>query len=80
MLEIQLDDRALFLERWRTLLLEVLDQTTVAGEPQRRQVRQQVKDWRGYAAVDAVGYRLVREFRRRAHDKAFGGLLAGILE
>ena len=33
MLAIQLDDRALFLERWRELLLDTLDETALAGDP-----------------------------------------------
>lgn len=77
MLEIQLDDQALFLERWRNLLLGMLDQTAVDGHPQRRLLRQIVENWRGYAAVDAVGYRFVREFRRLTHDTVIDGVLAG---
>jgi len=62
LLAVQLDDRALFLERWRSLLLEVLDS---AGEltPPRAEMRRLVEDWGGRAAVDSAGYRLVRAFR-----------------
>lgn len=63
MLAIQLDDRALFLDRWRTLLLGVLTPAATAGHPRREEVRRLVADWGGRAAVDSAGYRLVRGFR-----------------
>src|SRR5438105_7312433 len=45
MLGIQLDDRALFLSRWRTLLLGVLDPETVLEHPGRAEFRRLVEDW-----------------------------------
>lgn len=63
MLAIQLDDRALFLDRWRTLLLEVLSPAALAGHAQRAEMRRLVEAWGGRAAVDSAGYRLVRGFR-----------------
>jgi penicillin amidase len=58
---IQLDDRALFLERWQALLLEVL--VADRAHPLWREARAQVEGWGGRAAIDSVGYRLVRAFR-----------------
>ena len=60
LLDIQLDDRAVFLGRWQELL-----QRTLAGskEPKLQQMRQLTQAWRGRAAVDSVDYRLVRTFR-----------------
>jgi penicillin G amidase len=60
MLSIQLEDRALFLERWRQLLLETLKSSSGA----RAQYRDLVdKGWTGRASTGSVGYRLVKEFR-----------------
>lgn len=63
MLRIQLDNRAHFLERWRTLLLEILDEEAVLAHPKRAQMRDLVLNWSGQAAVDDAGYRMVRAFR-----------------
>ena len=61
MLRIQLDDRALFLERWRTLLLDTIGS---AATPSQRQFRELVETkWTGRASPGSVGYRLVKEFR-----------------
>lgn len=64
MLDIQLDDRALFLERWRLLLLEILSDDAVRGYPQRGVVRDRVAAWSGRASINDAGYRMVRAFRQ----------------
>ncbi len=64
MLAIQLDDRALFLERWRRLILDTLNDAALRGEPERQNVRALVTEWDGRATVDAVGYRIVRGVRQ----------------
>jgi penicillin amidase len=63
MLKIQLDDRALFLEHWRKLLLDTLDSEAVTADPRRGELRKAVEDWGGRASIDSVGFRAVREFR-----------------
>jgi penicillin G amidase len=64
LLAIQLDDRALFLERWRQLLLKVLTPDAVAGHPQRAELRRAAADgWTGRASVDSAGYTAVKRFR-----------------
>jgi penicillin amidase len=63
MLVIQLDDRALFLERWRDLLLATLTRDAVAADPRRGELRRFVEAWGGRASVESVGYRMVRAFR-----------------
>ncbi len=64
MLALQLDDRALFLERWRDLLLGFLTPEAVAADERRAQMRRLVEDdWSGHASVDSVGYRMVSTFR-----------------
>jgi len=65
MLRIQLDDRAVFLEPWRNLLLETLTPEAIEGHPQRAELRKYVDDWGGRAGIGSVGYRAVREFRRK---------------
>ncbi|MBI5067540.1 MAG: penicillin acylase family protein [Deltaproteobacteria bacterium] len=66
LLAIQLDDRALFLERWHGLLLGLLSPEAVAADARRAEVRRQLLAWGGRASVGSVGYRLVRAFRLAA--------------
>ncbi len=76
-LEIQLDDAARFLERWRQLLLETLDEEALAGRPDRRRMRELVeRRWEGRAEVGAVAYRLVREFRDAVVQRVLEPFLA----
>jgi penicillin amidase len=76
MLRVQLDDRALFLERWRALLLEVLAPEVTTKDPRRAEARRHLEAWGGRASVDSVGYRLVRTFRTRMARAVFDPLLA----
>ena len=78
MLAIQYDDRALFLARWRDLLLEVLDDETVLGDAELREYRDLVRDWLPRAAPESVGYRLVRGFRLEVERKVFHALMAPV--
>ena len=64
MLSIQLDNSALFHDRWRTLLLNVLTDDVVRADPQRAEFKRLVAStWNGYAHPQSVAYRLVRTFR-----------------
>jgi penicillin amidase len=68
MLNIQLEDRALFLERWRKLLLDTLSapgSRLPAPDAARREEFRRLVDtgWTGRASPGSVGYRLVKEFR-----------------
>jgi penicillin amidase len=76
MRRIQLDDRALFLARWRDLLLRTLDPAAVAGDPRRAEFRRLVESWGGRASVDSAGYRLVRAFRGTLAEDVFGAVTA----
>lgn len=58
LLDIQLDDRAVFLARWQKQLLQTLD-----GLEGYEDVYGHVSSWGGRAAVDSVGYRIVRNYR-----------------
>lgn len=69
MLAIQLDDRAILMQRWQQLLIETLGLTkgTVTDE-----FAAAAEKWDGHAAADSVGYRVVREFRWQVMDQLFG--------
>ena len=76
MLEIQYDDRALFLSPWRDLLLEVLDDDVVAGNPELAEYRRLAEEWIPRAAPESTGYRLVRAFRLEVDQRVFHALTA----
>lgn len=71
MLGIQLDDRALFLERWRTLLMGILDEDALRNMPRRGELRRLVEHWDARADADSVGYRLVRAFHLQTERATF---------
>jgi penicillin amidase len=74
MLAIQLDDRALFYQRWRDLALAVLSDYATNRDPRRREFRRLLEDWIPRASTDSVGFRLVYEFRRQVLEMVFEGL------
>jgi penicillin amidase len=76
MLATQLDDRAVFLTRWRDLLLDVLNPDALAGRDTRVQAKRLVETWGAHAAIDSVGYRVVKEWRALVHDAAFAAITA----
>lgn len=76
MLRVQLDDRALFLARWRDLLLRTLTPEAAAKDARRAEFRKHVEAWGGRAAVASVGYRLVRGFRLFLMDQVMEALTA----
>ena len=76
MLAIQLDDRALYLAHWRAKLLQLLDERALAGHPARAQFRTLVEQSAQRADADAVGYRMVREWRAGLRERVFGMLTA----
>lgn len=75
--KIQVDDRALFLVRWRDQLLELLNDQTIASSPLRKQARELVERWSARASADDVGYRIVRAFRLRVRKDVFDAFSAG---
>lgn len=76
MLNIQLDDRALFLIRWRDFLLELLDERAVKDSALRAEARRYLEEWSARAAAEDVGYRLVRAMRLRIRQDVFESLTA----
>lgn len=71
LLAIQLDDRALFLERWQKLLLTVLNDEAIAARRGRSELRDAVRQWNGRASTDSAAFRLVRVWRQRVAEHAF---------
>lgn len=76
LLAIQLDDRALFLERWQQLLLRVLTSEVTANHASREALRAAVESWEGRAAVDSTSYRLVHAFRQHTGNLVFTPIFA----
>jgi penicillin amidase len=74
LMAIQLDDRALFLSRWRSLLLRFLTPQRLLNHPERIAFRETLERWDGRASVGSVAYRLVREFRSQVEDLALAPL------
>jgi penicillin amidase len=64
LLEVQLDDRALFLERWWRLLHTTLAQNT---DPALADLKRATAALEPHAAADSRAYRLVRAFRTNVH-------------
>ena len=79
MMRIQLDYRALFLSRWRQVLLDALSESATANHPKRRELKAYVENWGGHASVDSVGYRAVRTFHDILERQVFGALTARCL-
>jgi penicillin amidase len=72
LLAVQLDDRALLLERWRGLLLRTLSPEATKGHPGRAEMRRLLETtWTGRASVGSVAYRLVWELHGVLEDEVF---------
>lgn len=80
MLTVQLDDRAIFLSRWRGLLLATLDSSAVGGDGHRATYRKLVEDWVPRAAPESVGYRLVRTFRSEVRRRVIAMVMQPVLK
>ncbi len=70
LLGIQLDDRALFMSRWRDLL----DRTT--ADTDRPEIRQRLDGWTGRASVDSPSYGLVKRFREEVGSRVAASVMA----
>lgn len=74
LLAVQLDDRALFLERWKDLLQLELHRASASAMKDAMQAA--LADWSGQAAIDSVAYRLVRAWRTEVVDSVLDGFTA----
>lgn len=77
LLAIQLDDEALFFQRWQQLLLSQLetrnDSTAAALKPF-------IENWGGYAKTSSVGFRLVRHYRLNIVENILKALATPVLK
>ena len=80
LMDIQLDNRAVFLDRWQKLALVTLDRASAQGDPLLQQAKAHVEEWGGRAAIDSVGYRIVKAFRLATSDRVFSPLIAPALK
>jgi penicillin amidase len=82
LLAIALDDRALFLQRWQTFLLEqVLNEQAIDKHSDFKQVKKILLASKQLSAhVDSVSYRLVRNFRINVRDLVFSELNATLVK
>ena len=71
MLAVQLDDRALFLQRWWQLLR---DEGARGDAPALHELASAAATWQGRASVDSVSYRIVRAWRKAVTDRVLDGL------
>lgn len=72
LLALQLDDRALFLERWNRLLR---DTVAPMSADEWRDIAEAAADWQGRASIESSGYRLTRAFRLEVLARVRDGLL-----
>ncbi len=75
-LAVQLDDRSLFLERWRSLLSEVIKRDRDLGHHDHDAAHEVLAAWSGHAAPGDAAYRLVQLFRSQVEARAFFMLVA----
>ena len=68
LLSVQLDNQADYLDEWKPRLERALEETSVAPLVERHRVREWLAEWDGHSSADSVGYRLIRTFRKRAHE------------
>lgn len=78
MLEVQTDDRAIFLARWQALLVDLLSRSATSAE--RAEYQALVESWIPRASVESVGYRLVRNFRQRVRVTVFEMMMLPVRE
>jgi penicillin G amidase len=76
MAALQIDDRALFLNRWRDLLLELVDRQadSASAGSGLSDAKNLVQRWSSRAAAEDPGYRIVRAFRNEVRAEVFSWL------
>ena len=74
---IQLDNRAVFWERWQQQLLSVLTNST---DEKLKPFVKEVENWGGRAAISSVGFRLVKNYRKAVFEGMMGYLTAPCVE
>lgn len=77
LLAIQLDDRALLMERWWKLLRRTVEHS---NDPALKRLEAVSRQWQGRASPDSVSYRMARGFRGILLDNLQAALLAPAAE
>ncbi len=76
LLRVQMDERAIFLERWRALLLATFEKPGARAGAAREEFHRLVSStWTGRGS-DSVAYTLVHRWRRVLAEQVFGALTA----
>ncbi len=78
LLAIQLDDRALFMTRWKDLMTREL--ATAPSSKLIETMQRGLGDWDGRASVRSVSYRLVAAWRSEVTDTVLDGFAAKVRE
>jgi penicillin amidase len=78
LLAIQLDDRALFMTRWKDLLTRELGQAPESALTETMQ--RALGDWDGRASIGSVSYRLVAAWHGEVTDTVLDGFAAKVRE
>jgi penicillin amidase len=73
LLAIQLDDRAIFLERWWKQLRALVQS---ASDPALKRIEAATRHWDAHATADAVSYRIVRAWHMAVLARIQDGLMA----
>lgn len=72
-LEMQLDDKAVFLTRWQILMLSILEHEGIANlNSDLINIKHHLENWQGRASESSVGYLLVKRFRERVINQTIG--------
>lgn len=72
LLAIQLDDRAVLMERWWQLLRRTVEHSK---DPALKRLEAASRQWQGRASIDSVSYRMARGFRGILMDSLQAALL-----
>lgn len=71
LLDIQNDDKAVFLSRWQAYLLNQVLTEQFIKDNKLQPLKGYVENWQARAAVDSVGYLFVRQFRINLRNQLF---------
>ena len=80
LLDIQNDDRALFLTPWHALLMDEVLALDFVQSHGLAPVVSHLQNWQQRASVESVGYLIVRQFRLKLRERLFAGLEQQIKE
>lgn len=76
MLQVQLDDRANFMQMWHERLMKTISAANDSSPA--KAMKTPAAAWSGRADVDSVGYRLARAFRSEVVDTIMDGFAAAV--